>query len=235
MDSEFKPIASLPKLSELREKLAARHKWEAENPELARAWHEAFLEDDRRQREIEAERAREQFRQNMPFRLERIGVPSKVIDALRIGLETPAMAHVEAWRDSGRPFLLLLGGVGTGKTVAACSSLVEAPMHSSAFVHVLDVARLSDFNQEHAHELSRISEARLLVMDDRGTELASDFWVARLDGIINHRYANKLRTVITSNLDPARFKKQYGERIADRIREVGLIRSCGNESMRGRS
>lgn len=232
MTGEMKPIYSLPRISRLREELEARRQWESQNPELAAAWNAAWREDDERRREKEVEAAREVFRQNMPFRLERMGVPALVIAALGSNVRTQAIEHVEAWKESGKAFLLLLGGVGTGKTVAAASTLIEAPAHSSAFVHALDVARLSDFNPEHAHELDRVTEAKHLVLDDLGTEHANDFWVARLDGIVNHRYGRGLTTIITSNLDAARFKKQYGERIADRIRQVGMIRSCGNESMR---
>lgn len=228
-----RPMAAFPLMSRLRAELHARHKWEAENPDLAKAWDEAWAEEDNRRREREADEARRQFRANMPFRLERMGVPALVIEILeRSNLETPAAKFVTEFLEADKSILLLLGGPGTGKTIAAASALIEAPTHSSVFVQATDVARLSDFNVEHAHELDRVTEARFLVLDDLGAEHANDFWVSRLDGIINHRYARKLRTIITSNLDAPRFKKQYGERIADRIRQVGIVRSCGDKSMR---
>lgn len=226
------PMAGFPLMTRFRAQLQARLQWEAENPDMAKAWNEAWLEDETRNREIEAEESRKRFVANMPERLQRMGVPALVIDALRAQIRTPAMEHVMAFNGSSKSILLLLGGPGTGKTVAAASSLIEAPTHSSVYAQAIDVARLSDFNVEHAHELDRVTEARLLVLDDLGAEHANDFWISRLDGIVNRRYAGKLRTIITSNLDAARFKKQYGERIADRIRQVGMVKSCGNVSMR---
>jgi DNA replication protein DnaC len=226
-------FGAFPRMKLLRLRLEERHRWEAENPELAKAWEDAWTEDEHREREIEAEAARVQFRENMPFRLERIGVPSLVIDALSNSvIETVSVQHVRSFCASDRQILLLLGGPGTGKTVAAASALIEAPMHSSVFTHAADVARLSDFNVEHAHEMDRINEAKFLVLDDLGVEHANDFWVSRFDGILNQRYGNKRKTIITSNLDAERFKRQYGVRVSERIHQVGVVKSCGNKSMR---
>lgn len=225
-------LGRFARFHELLRQLAERQQWEAENPELTADWNAAWLEDEQRTRILEAEVARKQFRENMPYRLERMGVPPLAVDALKANLQTAAMSHVEVFMRSDRLILLLLGGPGTGKTVAAASALIEAPAHSSVFAQAVDVARLSDYNVEHMHELERVTEAKLLVLDDLGAEHANDFWVSRLDGIINHRYGHKRRTVITSNLDAQRFKKQYGERIADRVREVGMVKSCGNQSLR---
>jgi DNA replication protein DnaC len=231
-DETTKPLGRIPAMKRLQQEVLARHKWEAANPELTALINAARDEDERRTRDLEAARAMAQFRERMPERLGKMGVPKLVIDALNAPNHTTATEHVAAWKASDRAFLLLLGGPGTGKTVAAASALIEAPAHSSVFTQAIDIARLSDFNVEHAHELDRVSDARFLVLDDLGTEHANDFWISRLDGIINHRYGQKLRTIITSNLDAERFKKQYGERIADRIRQVGIVRACGNESMR---
>jgi DNA replication protein DnaC len=74
------------------------------------------------------------------------------------------------------------------------------------------------------------------VIDDLGSEYhdAKGFFQTLLDEIIDVRYAGKLPTVITTNLDAAGFAAWYGERIVDRVREGGRFIACGNASLRRR-
>ncbi len=75
---------------------------------------------------------------------------------------------------------------------------------------------------------------RTLVLDDLGTEYASDKAPMRvhLDGVLNRRYAHRLATVLTSNLDEAGVAERLGARIWDRIVHDGLVVRTGVESLR---
>jgi DNA replication protein DnaC len=158
--------------------------------------------------------------------------------------------------------LVLSGGKGCGKTTAASwiayqespdeyqlgtgnkpdfyLDLTERPTgfkkpwpaaRHPRFVDVSVLARVSRYKSEEMEPLERCS---ILVIDDLGMEYADEkgSFLATLDGIFNARYANKLRTVITTNLNRGSFKPRYGERIADRIRESGRFVELAGESLR---
>mgnify|MGYP001268914844 CR=1 FL=1 len=73
-----------------------------------------------------------------------------------------------------------------------------------------------------------------LAIDDLGREYSDQHgrWLAELDLLIDDRHEMRRPTVITSNLGPEEFKQRYGERIADRIRQMGLVVNCVGESLR---
>ena len=95
----------------------------------------------------------------------------------------------------------------------------------------IDVARLSRISRYKDEEIGPLESAAILVIDDLGMEFADakGSFLATLDGLINSRYAEQLRTVITTNLPAQEFKARYGERIADRIREAGSFVGLGGE------
>lgn len=73
-----------------------------------------------------------------------------------------------------------------------------------------------------------------LAIDDLGREYSDQHgrWLAEIDLLIDDRHEMRLPTVITSNLSPEEFRQRYGERIADRIRQMGLVVLCSGESLR---
>ena|GEM_PF-1930517 len=74
----------------------------------------------------------------------------------------------------------------------------------------------------------------VLAIDDLGREYSDQHgrWLAELDLLIDDRHEMRRPTVITSNLSPKEFIERYGERIADRIRQTGLVVNCVGESLR---
>lgn len=76
-----------------------------------------------------------------------------------------------------------------------------------------------------------------LAIDDLGREYSDQHgrWLAELDLLIDDRHEMRRPTVITSNLSPQEFIQRYGERIADRIRQMGLVVNCVGESLRRRA
>jgi hypothetical protein len=150
--------------------------------------------------------------------------------------------------------LVLSGGVGCGKTIAAterCRAFIfatenwntydadkyETEPHFKANLPVWttasELARIDHFSEL---AVSRFMDAPLLVVDDLGAEYldAKGFFAALLDEVVDSRYANKRATIFTSNLDAAAFAARYGARVVDRIREAGRFVGCGATSLRGR-
>lgn len=80
----------------------------------------------------------------------------------------------------------------------------------------------------------RARKVYALAIDDLGREYSDQHgrWLAELDLLIDDRHEMRRPTVITGNLSPQEFIERYGERIADRIRQMGLVVHCAGESLR---
>lgn len=162
------------------------------------------------------------------------GVPELHIRHVYDNAPAPCDA-LDAVRDfiSGPQTLLVLsGGVGTRKSGSACWALSQ---RAGRYVTADDLSRLAAAKDEEGVVAYRkAKKAQLLVVDDLGGEyLDEKGWFARVfNSLIDHRYSACLKTIITTNLDPAKFKANYGERVADRIRESGRFLEVGGQSVR---
>ena len=245
-------------LKDFQRRIEERRAWEAANNKpicachpqgLVDAWNEARQDDQEITARREAEVQRLEALARFPSLLEDLGVPRRCADVLGAAKDTPSLEAARGFVPSEHTFLLLLGSAGAGKSVAAAWALAEAVrpifterpynaaewfMRRGLFVRASAAARTgaSDFDREDRERFEDWCSTRFLVLDDLGTERAWDGWLSRLDELIDRRYGDKLRTVITSNLDGKTFKERYGERISDRIRHDGQIVIAGAESMR---
>jgi len=202
-----------------RERLA---EWEAANPEIAAAWSDAAEEGERRKSE-------RQRRESADWALRDARVPERVRAVLTAGADkTPAVLAVLRWLEGSRSFLLLAGGTGTGKTIAACHALERG----GVFERAVSAGRLGLYGDEDVARMRALRRARVLVLDDLGAEFAGDVWRAQFDELVDERYGDRLRTVITTNLSPDAVRERYGARVADRIRHDGQVVTCGAESLR---
>ncbi len=119
-------------------------------------------------------------------------------------------------------WLLLEGKFGAGKThlVAAIANDAVSKGISTLFITVpdlLDSLRFSFDSKETTYE-ERFEEIRgvnLLVLDDFGTQNATPWAQEKLFQIINHRYVNKLPTVITTNLNLDDIESRIRSRLQD--------------------
>lgn len=139
---------------------------------------------------------------------------------------------------SGR-CLVLIGGVGTGKTHLACG-LVRKVVENGKSAKFTTVQKLIrevrsswGTNQEQA-VINAITKHDLLVIDEVGVQAGSENEKNILFDIINSRYEEMRSTVIITNCDIDGIRSYLGERVVDRLRENGgrLIRFTGN-SYRG--
>lgn len=174
--------------------------------------------------------------------------------------DTPAMTATRSWWQSDKCLLVLAGPKGVGKSVAAAWVVAQQPKsgpptsrHVDAGMpdfsnsrngrprpgwrvgpRFVDAAGLARVNRYDAAQVDELVCAATLAIDDLGVEFvdAKGAFASLLDEVINARYGNELRTVITTNLPAKDFKARFGERIADRIREAGIWHEHGGESMR---
>ena len=135
-------------------------------------------------------------------------------------------AYEEAFAYAREPdgWLFFHGPCGVGKThlavAIARAAMVEQKM-SVLFAVVpdlLDHLRATfDPGSGTAYDdrFNAIRNAQLLVLDDLGTENTTPWAREKLYQIFNHRYNERLPTVITSNLDFKRIEERVLSRILD--------------------
>jgi hypothetical protein len=143
-----------------------------------------------------------------------------------------AIDAVSEFVGSTKTVLVLAGGVGTCKTGSACWALTFKP---GRFCTADEAVRLSTSNATEDVDLwRRVRNAQLLVIDDLGGEYSGEkgWGVKVFNGLLDHRYSHGLKTIITTNLAAHKFKQDYGERVADRIRETGRFLTLGGTSVR---
>jgi hypothetical protein len=223
-----------------------------------RRWAErrSFEEEERRYAEGQKRAAVATARQEK-------GIPEKFfayLDAWRVGAtEAPASVQIaHGWvsrflRENGEwCFLFLAGPVGVGKSCAAAWFLDSPrtftephPFGGPAkttirealgrFITADAVAKASNYDGEFWDALR---DTPRLVLDDLGIERLDDkgWGLANLSGLLCHRHAHRLPTVITLNLTRRTFEDRYassdGGRLRDRLRESAWFVELTGPSLR---
>lgn len=223
---------------------------------IAKTDEQFAAEDAAKLASIEERKNREEH-ELLLRRLREFSIPNKDHERLAAGVgDTQAVQAALGAVESGVMIVVLSGRRGCGKTVAAGRWLLGMAAAWDArsdkfrygnggglFLDATKLARWSRYNEE---EMTRLERVGALVVDDLGIEYDDKHGAFRsfVDGLINARYSNSVPTLITTNL-PANdfqsdgqkvegFKSRYGERVADRIREVGKFVELRGDSMRSK-
>ncbi|MBC7877291.1 MAG: ATP-binding protein [Anaerolineales bacterium] len=137
-----------------------------------------------------------------------------------------AFNHARMYSQNLNGWLLLQGGYGSGKThlAASISNFAVGMGVPTLFLTVpdlLDTLRFAYGSEDTTFEerFDQIRNARLLVLDDFGTQNATGWAQEKLFQIINFRYINKLSTIITTNL----LLDQIEARIRSRLSDPELV------------
>jgi DNA replication protein DnaC len=121
--------------------------------------------------------------------------------------------------------ILFVGGTGLGKTHLSTSIARIVIENGNNMVYESAQNIFSDFETEQFSnkytkgELSgKYLECDLLIMDDLGTEMATQFNQACLYNLVNTRINRKLPMIISSNITkPEELKKRYTDRLSSRL------------------
>lgn len=120
----------------------------------------------------------------------------------------------------------LHGRPGVGKTHLATAAAIEAASgrHSVERWLVADLMerlrKESMMTEGMDATVRQLSDCHLLVLDDLAVERPSPFVHETLYRIVDSRYDNELRTIVTSNAAPSAVAKSIGARIHSRL--VGM-------------
>ncbi len=164
-------------------------------------------------------------------------VPLRVLDTMPTLQETPLTLAVDQWALTKSWCLVLSASKGAGKSTAAgawlsshAANVSPGPGLKRHWWTGVQLARLDIYTRA----LDVICGLASLVIDDLGVEFLDTKGALqqRLDCILDERYGNYRKTIITTNLSALHFKERYGERIADRIREDGKFMEFSDGSRR---
>lgn len=118
--------------------------------------------------------------------------------------------------------LLFMGAPGLGKThltLAIVSGIVDKgyiPFYGPA-ENLFNIVSNERFSGENRGSYQAMLESDLLVIDDLGTELSTEFSRSVLYNLINSRMLSKKPTIINTNLSMKEIADRYGERVASRL------------------
>lgn len=145
--------------------------------------------------------------------------------------EACRLAKSYAERPDG--WLVFIGRHGCGKTHLASAVAEAARLRGLDVLFILVPAFLdylrSTFNQEGNpgyEAFARVERAGLLILDDFSENIATPWTREKLDLLLNHRYLNRMPTVITSSLPPDALEPRIWSRMSDpRLSTVYEIRA----------
>lgn len=134
------------------------------------------------------------------------------------------------------PSLLFTGNPGLGKTfLSACIARAVAEKGFSV-VYDTVVQVLGDYEAvkfgsgESRDSLRKYTECDLLILDDLGTEMLTQFSVSALYTVLNTRIVAGLPTVVSTNLSPNGIRERYSPQITSRLLGVfELISFLGDD------
>ena len=121
--------------------------------------------------------------------------------------------------------LLFHGGTGLGKTfLSACIARVVSQKGYSV-VYETAVSALAAFENQKFRggednadaRVERILSCDLLILDDLGTEMITEFSKSALYTIVNSRLIAGKKTIVSTNLDPDSLGRVYTPQLASRL------------------
>ena len=140
--------------------------------------------------------------------------------------------------------IVLAGGCGNGKTtiIKALQNLINTlripnPYNDKEYsMRIIDTKSMAATCKSNYEDWKRLMYQDLLAIDDLGTEPRDVMDYGNIINptadILTRRYENQLFTIISTNLTPPQISQVYGERIADRMREMMEIIPFHNSSYR---
>lgn len=135
--------------------------------------------------------------------------------------------QVQGWVDRTPPYdtsltlVLRSNEPGVGKSHAAYAAgnrAVSAGLWTLAWTAIKFNDAIRPGNDDTAYDVAQ--ECDLLLLDDLGREKVSEWTLERLQSVLDARWSNEKRTIITTNLSGADLLTRYGDALVDRITDT---------------
>lgn len=182
------------------------------------------------------------------FAIERSGIPGEYLACTINGYKPVTSSELHAKKSCAefvrtygdrKKGLLMQGPVGTGKTHLACACLIGVAKTYGVNIRYWSLAALLREEKQTFKDgftgdspLAVAADVRLLALDDLGVDRPTDWALEAISELIDSRYRNGLRTILTTNLDRAGVADMYGPRTADRLRQMCDVLVLDGESRR---
>ncbi len=126
--------------------------------------------------------------------------------------------------------LLFSGATGLGKTFLSACIAREVTDRGYSVVYDTAIRLFADFEAEKfgvrdedtQGRTQKYLECDLLIIDDLGTEMTTQFTVSALYTVVNTRMMENRATIISTNLSDSEFERRYNPQIASRV--IGTYR-----------
>lgn len=164
--------------------------------------------------------------------------PDRFTTATVDTLDDILAADIRDWcTDPAGRNLLLIGAVGVGKTHAALAAARHRWIECGddvtfwPIVEMLDALRpLADATDVTFRSMLDVD---MLVLDDLGSEKATDWTAERLFAVVNRRWMERRPIIATSNHDPTGLREAVGSRTYSRlIGDGAVVLGVGGEDRR---
>lgn len=128
-----------------------------------------------------------------------------------------------SWIKDLKPFLVVMGSKGVGKTflsAAILNLLFEQKDEVYYTTHrrfIEEIQRGIEEGKTQHSIIDKISYKKYLIIDDLGAARCSDWQQEMILELIDRRYSNQDKTLITTNLNKNQISEVLGERTASRM------------------
>lgn len=139
--------------------------------------------------------------------------------------------------------LLFRGNTGLGKTyLSACiAKVISEKGYSVVYdtsVSVMEAFEMQKFGRggddsaEISSRVRRYLDCDLLILDDLGTEMTTNFTLSALYTLINSRLLSGSKTIITTNLSQEDMRKRYSPQTVSRLEGEYIILNFAGKDIR---
>lgn len=196
--------------------------------------------EEREKKSAQMEAVKKQLSEKMEIYLRKRGVPRRFLNAKLTDFPEPWQKLKDS--DEG---LFLTGSRGVGKSHLAVALMREIILATQpvyqAGTYKIDLQRMplfvsvpellleirDTFNGSGVSEkavIDKYSWVDVLILDDLGVEKTSDWVLQTLYTLMDRRYREELRTIMTSNLSMEEIQGKLDDRVASRV--AGMCRVC---------
>lgn len=167
------------------------------------------------------------------------GIPDRFKAARMADLTPDVRVPMESWLANPVGPLVVLGGIGTGKTYAIAALLSQAAFQGRSPVYITVSGYLRairdtwDQKGREASVTGRAAAAQILAIDEIGIGTISEGDLIRVHDLLAARYDSALPTIYCSNLAPTALEPAIGNRAFDRMCDgATLIKIVGRSRRR---